>query len=499
MVRMIRNVEPLPDELRYPRTRPQRGAEAARLRPLENPADQGAALPRGQLGWTARRGACLQSGTTLPAVGTLPSTHRPAIYPQALRDLVREQPLVEEGDGAETAAFQFRGTPLWTHAQHLHSDFRTLLMQESIASTSGLSNMLSVSMEHLAWGVSRTGLAPWVIGQAYRWVPITLLKSHLDRSLRRPPKDTALTYAIGHIVLRKEPWVIELYNVTDPIGPYPAHFRRFRGTIEKAFASRWCRKVVCISEHARRTVLENLDCSAFAHKVEVLSPAIAAKSGIRDYSDNGKVRLLFMGSANMFGEFAVRGGREVLEAFRILCQRYPNLELTIRSEVPPDVKRQIVNNKAIRLLDKILPFEELQREWSKRNIFLFPAYYGAWRIILEAFSYGLPVIATDVHDNSEYVADGRTGFLLSRPSHLPEYQGLPVAGLTAELRRATAKPDTKLVEDLVQRTATLIENPILRRQMGEAGRREVENGKLSLQRRNEKLKRIFDEAIGADR
>jgi glycosyltransferase involved in cell wall biosynthesis len=40
----------------------------------------------------------------------------------------------------------------------------------------------------------------------------------------------------------------------------------------------------------------------------------------------------------------------------------------------------------------------------------------------------------------------------------------------------------------------LIENPERRRQMGRAGRWEVEQGKFSIEKRNEKLKRIFDEA-----
>jgi len=46
----------------------------------------------------------------------------------------------------------------------------------------------------------------------------------------------------------------------------------------------------------------------------------------------------------------------------------------------------------------------------------------------------------------------------------------------------------------VEKTSSIIENPELRRQTGKAGRWEVEHGKFSIERRNEKLKRIFDEA-----
>ena len=56
--------------------------------------------------------------------------------------------------------------------------------------------------------------------------------------------------------------------------------------------------------------------------------------------------------------------------------------------------------------------------------------------------------------------------------------------------------DSKVVEDLVEKTSILIENEELRRKMGRAGRQEIETGKFSIKKRNKKLKRIFDEAIG---
>jgi hypothetical protein len=41
-----------------------------------------------------------------------------------------------------------------------------------------------------------------------------------------------------------------------------------------------------------------------------------------------------------------------------------------------------------------------------------------------------------------------------------------------------------------------IENPELRRRLGLQARREVEEGKFSMKRRNEALKRVLDEATG---
>jgi glycosyltransferase involved in cell wall biosynthesis len=53
-----------------------------------------------------------------------------------------------------------------------------------------------------------------------------------------------------------------------------------------------------------------------------------------------------------------------------------------------------------------------------------------------------------------------------------------------------------VVAELVDKISILIENGTMRRQMGKAGRWEIEHGEFSIERRNEVLKRAFDEAIG---
>lgn len=45
-----------------------------------------------------------------------------------------------------------------------------------------------------------------------------------------------------------------------------------------------------------------------------------------------------------------------------------------------------------------------------------------------------------------------------------------------------------------KKTSTIIENTDLRRKLGRAGRKEIETGKFAIEKKNEKLKRIFDEA-----
>ena len=92
------------------------------------------------------------------------------------------------------------------------------------------------------------------------------------------------------------------------------------------------------------------------------------------------------------------------------------------------------------------------------------------------------------------VRDGETGFLIRPPF------GLNPDMLTREIVNmiSARSPDMHVAKELVEKTSILIEDEGLRRKMGIAGRREIETGKFSIKRRNEKLKKIFDEAIGLE-
>jgi glycosyltransferase involved in cell wall biosynthesis len=74
--------------------------------------------------------------------------------------------------------------------------------------------------------------------------------------------------------------------------------------------------------------------------------------------------------------------------------------------------------------------------------------------------------------------------------------GIPLLNMTSRFQRAIQKVDPKVVTELVDKVSILIENGAMRRQMGKAGRWEIEHGKFSIEKRNEVLKRVFDEAIG---
>lgn len=187
--------------------------------------------------------------------------------------------------------------------------------------------------------VSRLPIALSLLHAAARVAPVNLLKAALDeRSGSQPP--AALAYCCHHVSFGSRPWVIEMDAVWDPIGPDPRQFRRFWPKVESLLASADCKRVLVFSEFSRQTLLSLTQRPELRKKVLVLPRAVRAKEVPRRREQDGAFHFLFVGSANVAGVFEMRGGKEVLAAFRRLWRQYPDARLTIRSLVPARLRRE---------------------------------------------------------------------------------------------------------------------------------------------------------------
>jgi len=335
-----------------------------------------------------------------------------------------------------------------------------------------------------------------------RLAPVHLLKSCWD-VVRRPPTGTVLTYAVNHLVLRREPWLLDLpgEHVTNTLGGY-RHFRRFRGLVSRLLRSPHCRAIVVNTETGRRALAAALG-GEVAAKATVVPWAVEAKPFAKDYQAGGPAKLLFVDSANIPGQFRYKGGHEALEAFAVLRGRYPALEMVVRSTLPSSLRKQYAGTPGLRLIEDVVPWQVLEREFMTADIFLLPAHFTPLTVFLDAMSYELPVVTSDAWGNGEIVEHGVTGLLAhdarvasSYDEMLPRYF-IPPPGSKMD-RRIFGTVDRDLVGGLVEALARLIEDAALRRRMGRAGRLAVEKGRFSIQSRNEVLGRVLDAAIGEE-
>ena len=316
-------------------------------------------------------------------------------------------------------------------------------------------------------------------------------------SCREKKLNADFTYASQHVVFREEPWVVDMEFVT-ALAAY-GKLTPVKSLIEKCFKSRFCKWILPWTDMGRKTVELSLTCRDFIDKVHTVHLAVAPKHFERRRIDD-KVRILFVGTRNIFNipySFEQKGGYVMLRAFERLMKNFPNIELIIRSDVPPHVKQRYGKRENVRIIDRLISETEMADFFTSADIFVFPGYHTPGRVILDAMSYGLPVVAPNLWANSEMVRDRVTGFLYKTDQNLRYYDEnfVPLWGEPDFLKRISVV-DPEMVDDLVDKLSILILNRKLREAMGRAGKREIDKGKFSIIERNKQLKKMFCEITG---
>jgi glycosyltransferase involved in cell wall biosynthesis len=322
----------------------------------------------------------------------------------------------------------------------------------------------------------------------------TLLYTGIKKTQSLNPSDpkSDLIYASQQFVSGDRPWIVDL-EFANALVDY-GDIRLCRRQVKKALSSSFCKKIIPWSDWSKRTLLRSLDCTPFKNKIETVHFGVKAKKFSKK-KESDKIRLLFVGSINHLNymNFEWKGGIELVEALPQLSKKY-DVELIIRSWVPPEIAVKCAKDPNIKLIKYMLSPEELSNLYMSSDIFVFPSYLNFGMAILDAMSYELPVIASNIFDVPEAVKDMETGILLELPK-LPFYawNGMP-NDLDPQLIVGIRRVRNWRISQIVEKTSMLIEDGALRRRIGKRARGLVEEGEFSLSSKNQKLKRIFDEA-----
>lgn len=116
-----------------------------------------------------------------------------------------------------------------------------------------------------------------------------------------------------------------------------------------------------------------------------------------------------------------KGVNELIDAFSILKIKYPYLKLLMvgdfeekLSPIDQNSMDAIKNNDSI----KLVGFQKDIRPYlSVSNLFVLPSYReGLPNSLIEAGSYGVPLLATDINGCNEVIIENKTGILIKKKS-----------------------------------------------------------------------------------
>jgi glycosyltransferase involved in cell wall biosynthesis len=299
-------------------------------------------------------------------------------------------------------------------------------------------------------------------------------------------------------------WVADFEHVASLFGYYGNWRKRIyrpraRRVLQRQFGSRYCKKLLPWTDAARKTLGYCVPGKEIEAKTEVLRLAIRpAGERPSNLPKHDRVRILFMGSTNFRGEFWSKGGCEVLESYRLLRERVGDkVELVFRCWMPDELRKKYGELPGLETVCDVLPREHLDRLFWESDIFLFPSHNTPGLAFLEAMRFGLPIVGKDIWANRELVEDGVTGFLVKPSEKVPYYLPGNVPNWSMDsgpFLKYMQMRDERVLSDLVDALASLVEKPSLRKKMGQEGKREVDEGRASIKRRNVQLRRIYEES-----
>ena len=287
----------------------------------------------------------------------------------------------------------------------------------------------------------------------------------------------------GILPLTNKPWIVDIESGAAFSGLNWNNLKNplMQKIIINRLSSPFCKKILPQSDAAKKSLLENVDCSKFKDKIETLYLAWHTTKLKRKKSD--VVRISFIGRG-----FYDKGGNDLHEAFKILNKKY-KISLKYKGIVPENKKLNLPN---VKYLENIPDPKKFYDEiFGDCDIYVQPTTVDSYGVsILEAMSTGLPIVCTDDFTLPEMVKDGYNGFLVKSPVHWYDYRfDLQKYQKIAEQEH----PET--IKELVEKISILIENTKLRKKMGKNSFKMVKSGKFSIKERNKQLRRIYDEAL----
>jgi len=306
--------------------------------------------------------------------------------------------------------------------------------------------------------------------------------------------------AILHLFLRfpvclRRPWISECECVDQFAGFYghnarcESYVRRLRAIMERDEMRR-----MIVPSLASKNGFEALGLPL--EKVRVLYPGLRCTVG-KHHFENQRVRLLFnFGSGALFFS---KGGREVLDSFKILKKKFNRLELVICGR---DSQGKVTCPEGVTFRGYVPHKTYMKDLLPTVDILVHPTHMDTIGfVVLEAMAAGLPIVATKHYAIPEIIEERANGYLIDdirnvwydeafvpKPNYRQEYHAVDrVFAKETEHRHA--------VEQLVFYLEKLIEDPELRNRIGNSNRQKVSEGKFSVDRRNEELFSMYRDAI----
>ena len=237
-----------------------------------------------------------------------------------------------------------------------------------------------------------------------------------------------------YILELDNPYVICYYNLF--------WFKLLKPIWKRILLSDKLKHIVCISEACQKSVANELG-EKVLNKTKVIYPYMAEQPKVLIKEKHSTVEFLFVST-----QFLLKGGREVLHAFKTVAKQGYNFHVTIVSNLDEKQQKQYASPYVTFVKANLEKSVLHEKYFTKADVFILPTYQDSFGMVyLEALSFGLPIIATRIYATPEMVYDNQNGFLVDAPVHfyLEDYKLNPKyrnGGIVQEITASGLYRDT---------------------------------------------------------
>ena len=311
------------------------------------------------------------------------------------------------------------------------------------------------------------------------------------------PHNTDLVFTAQHIISSKKPWIVDIEHAGTLSGY--GSLALTKKIILKKLEQNNCKKIIAWSDWSKRTIEKTFSNDTINKKISIVRYTVSPKIENNVKKDD-TVRIFFLGTINPGTKknYEFKGLYETVVSFLELQKEYnEKIHLIIRSTIPDELREKITGNNGITLYENYISKDKMKDLWLNSDIFPHAGYEVLNLSVLEAMSYGLPVIITNLFNSPELIQNMKNGILLDvknsqsfyTKDELPNERSMI---FTREMRNSREYLTKKLTESM----KTLIEDEGLRRQISKESKKTINEGEFSITERNSRLKKILDEAVG---
>lgn len=306
--------------------------------------------------------------------------------------------------------------------------------------------------------------------------------------------------------LGQYPWVIEIEDTTSLLFPFMHNGKTSDIQISKfpylpifkaLLESKNCRAIITHVKSTAENLPKLFGSKKLADKTTYIPLGIKLPAAInKNKGENTDIKILFSNSWHQNPDsFFLRGGLDVLCAFKELQMRYPNVYLILRTPLPNLEKQyqDIVYSSKVKLISHFLPKDRWETLINESDIFVLPSARIHAVSTLEAMSYGLAVVVSDGWAIEEYVQHGKNGMVIKGRYGKVTWMD-EKTGMLREDYAPMFYQDTQVTKRLIEALSSLIEDKELRNRIGQQARRDIET-EYSLEKWNKGLKKAFDMAL----